>query len=363
MVNNNTSQNTTVSTVVKSESSIYLKKSDLPKNISSFKNDVGYISTSTLDAWLKEHSYLSKSEVNALIKKANLVVLDTVNKDYDDEAIGRLNNDIINIKGEIVAIKDRLGDVESGYITVGQAGSFATKTDIRSISDRITELGDEINNINVDIDTSNFATKDEIPTKLSELRNDSNFITSEQAASRFVRKSEVPSVDGFATQEWVLEQGFLTETGNLKNYVKKSEVTNMLSGYAKKSDLDSYAKKNSVYSKNEANNIFLTKTDAGNAYLKKTDAESTYLKKNTAYKEFLKIEDYRGLKDATVISDTYKDKTMAEFEEIMNETVLRNGFYIVNGKYIALVKNNEVMTIFEDGGSTFRLEWVDERTE
>ena len=96
MTNNNTSQNTTVSTVVKSESSIYLKRSELPKNLSSFKNDVGYISTATLDAWLKDHSYLSKSEVNALIKKANLVVLDTVNKSYDEEAIGRLNNDIIH---------------------------------------------------------------------------------------------------------------------------------------------------------------------------------------------------------------------------------------------------------------------------
>lgn len=363
MVNNNsTSQNTTVSTVVKSESSIYLKKSELPKNISSFKNDVGYISTATLDAWLKEHSYLSKNEVNALIKRANLVVLDTVNKSYDEEAIGRLNNDIINIKGEIVAIKDRLTDVESGYISSAQASSFAKKSEIRTISERIDDMADTINNISIDIDTSNFATKDSIPTKVSDLTNDENFITLSQANAKFMKKSDSPSLDGYATQEWVLDQGFLKESTILRDYAKKSDVTNTLSGYAKKSDLNNYAKKSSVYNKNEADSIFLSKSDAENAYLKKNDAANTYIKKDVVYREFLQIEDYRGLKDATVISDKYKDKTMDEFRDIMNETGLRNGFYIVNDKYIALVKNNNILTIFEDGGSQFRLEWQDERS-
>ena len=238
MISNNTSQNTTVSTVVKSESNIYLKRSELPKNLSSFKNDVGYISTATLDAWLKDHSYLSKSEVNALIKKANLVVLDTVNKSYDEEAIGRLNNDIISIKGEIVAIKDRLSDVESGYVTTAQAGAFAKKSDVRGLSDRINEVADSINNISIDIDTSNFATKDSIPTKVSELTNDANYLTQHQSLKGYVKKTELPDFsqfvklddidtqlsDSLATKEWVEGKGYLTQHQSLKGYAKKTDI-------------------------------------------------------------------------------------------------------------------------------------------
>ena len=61
MINNTTPKNTNVSTGIKTESEIYLKKSELPKNIGSFKNDVGYISQSTLNSWLKNHNYITKN--------------------------------------------------------------------------------------------------------------------------------------------------------------------------------------------------------------------------------------------------------------------------------------------------------------
>ena len=83
MINNNTNKTTQKSTATISESSIYLKKSELPQNVSSFKNDVGYISSSALSTWLKEHAYISKTEIMSLINKANLVVVDTVNKSAD----------------------------------------------------------------------------------------------------------------------------------------------------------------------------------------------------------------------------------------------------------------------------------------
>ena len=54
MINNNQEKNTNISTGTKSESNIYLKKSELPKNVSSFKNDAKYISESALTVWLKE---------------------------------------------------------------------------------------------------------------------------------------------------------------------------------------------------------------------------------------------------------------------------------------------------------------------
>ena len=544
--NNNKSQNTTVSPIIKSESSIYLKKSELPKNISSFKNDMGYISTSALDSWLKDHSYISKNEINALIKKANLTVIDTVNKSYDDEAIGRLNNDIISVKGEIVAIKDRLNDVEAGYVTTEQAGAFAKRSDVRNLENRMNEIADSISDISIDIDTSNLATKDSIPTKVSELVNDSGFITRHQSlkdyvknsdlpdfsqfvkfedidsqlpdnvatkewvenkgyltqhqslskyakktdipdvsgfvkkselpsqsldglaskewvreqgyltqhqslskyakktdipdvsrfitlddidipsidglaskewvrdqgyltqhqslskyakktdipdTSDFIKKNEIPSVDGlaskdwvreqgyltqhqslskyakktdlpvlddYATQEWVLSQGFLTEGIDLGGYVKKSDLNGTLSGYVKKSELSGYVKKGSVYDKDTIDSTFLTQEDAKNVYLRKDDAAETYMKRSVVYRDFLQIEDYRGLKDASVISDTYKDKTFDEFVSVINDTGVRNGFYIVENQNVIVVKDNSIISMFHDGVPESILKWKEE---
>ena len=125
MINKNTQQNNSVNIGTISESTIYLKKSELPKNVSSFKNDVGYISESALNTWLKEHSYLSKNEINTLISKANLVVVDKINKTYDDDALARLTEKVNNLSNEVLKLKDKL----HGFISIDKEDSFATKSD------------------------------------------------------------------------------------------------------------------------------------------------------------------------------------------------------------------------------------------
>ena len=56
MINKNTQQKPNdVSTITVSESDSYLRRSELPKDVSSFRNDVGYISQSALNTWLKNH--------------------------------------------------------------------------------------------------------------------------------------------------------------------------------------------------------------------------------------------------------------------------------------------------------------------
>ena len=140
MINTNTDKPTQKPTATISESSIYLKKSELPQNVSSFKNDAGYISSSALSTWLKEHAYISKTEITSLINKANLVVVDTVNKSADSEAINRLNQEITGIKGEIVEIKDILENINNTYVSTERIKSLATKTDIANLSDEIYEI-------------------------------------------------------------------------------------------------------------------------------------------------------------------------------------------------------------------------------
>ena len=245
MINNNTQQNTNVNTGTVSESSIYLKKSELPKDISSFRNDVGYISSSALSTWMKEHSYLSKNEITALINKANLVVIDTVNNSADSEAIERLNQDISDVKGEIVAIKDRLVNVETGFISIDKESGFATKGDVKNISNKVNNLVNDVSQININI--SQFASKDEIPniTGLASKQwvESKNYLTEHQSLSgyakksdipntaEFITKKDIPSVDGLASKQWVEDKNYLTEHQSLTSYAEKSDIPS-LTGYA-----------------------------------------------------------------------------------------------------------------------------------
>ena len=599
MINNNTQQKTTSNTNSVSESSIYLKKSELPKDISSFRNDVGYISASALGNWLKEHSYISKNEINALIKKANLTVVDTVNRITDDEAISRLNQDVIDIKGEIVAIKDKISILDSssistseknsfakkneiptkvsqlendrhyltshqslsgyakrteipdvsnfvtrdevpvisddiatkdwveeqGYLTRHQSlnsyakksdipdvSGFAKKSDIPSIDglaskdwvdskdyltqqslskyvkktdlngfaskDWVTELlnsPDEIDlsdyakksdltglvsssSLNTTLksyakksqipDVSNFVTKDEIPSvdglaskdwvegkgyltqhqslsglaKKSDIPDVSNFVTKDEIpsvdglaskdwvegkgyltqhqslsglakksdipdVSNFVTKDEIPSVDGLATQSWVEGRGYLTQHQSLKDYAKKDELPDLsgyateqwiqeqgfisevqdLGDYAKKSDLtgfvkssalDAYAKKNTIYDRNYIDTNLLSKVDAEKIYPTKVEVADKYLSKSDAKKEYLKIEDYNGIKDATVINKEYNEKTLEDLEADLQ--YLRNGFYIVHYNDIVIVEDHKILRFFADGVPQTVIEWIEE---
>ena len=458
MVNDNTQQKGNSV----SESSIYLKKSELPKNISSFKNDVGYISSVALGNWLKEHSYISKNEITALIKKANLTIVDTINKTSDDEAISRLNQDIIGINREILEIKDKLSNVEASSISVEEKNSFAKKTDIPT---KVSQLENDRHFLTThqslanyarksDIpDVSNFVTRDEIPVstdgfatkdwvdeqgflkshqslsayakksdipdvsefitrddipsvdglaskdwvmdqgfltqhqslskyaKKSELPDVSQFVTKDeipsidglatkewvesngylknhQSLQDYVKKSELPDVSNFITEEWIQEQGFISEVQDLEEFVKKSDIPSYLSDYVKSSTLNSYAKKNSVYNKSYIDSNFLSKKEAEIIYPSKEYADNKYLSKSDARKIYLNIEDYSAIKDASVISKEYSDKTLEELEA--NLQYLRNGFYIVNNNDIVIVKDHKIISLFENGTPQSVLEWIEE---
>ena len=302
MINNNTSKNTNVNTGTKIETNIYLKKSELPKNVSSFKNDVGYISESALNTWMKEHSYLSKNEINALISKANLVVVDKINKTYDDDALALLTRKVNELAGEVLKIKDKL----TGFISIDKEDSFATKSDLNGVNNKITNISTKLGSINTQISqinttTSQKADKSEIPTKVSQLENDVPYLTQQ----------------------------------SLNGYVKESKLANVLKDYIRKS---------SVYDKSQINDAFPTKKAVSD----------TYITKDEVRKGYLRIEDYRGLKDATVINDSYKNETVDEFKSHINN--LMSGFYIVNQKDVIIVKKRpdgtcEIVNIFKDGVS------------
>ena len=409
MINTNIDKPTQKSTATISESNIYLKKSELPQNVSSFKNDVGYISSSALGTWLKEHAYISKTEIMSLINKANLVVVDTVNKSADIEAINRLNQEITKIKGEIGAIKYILENINSTYVSTERIKSLATKTDISNLSDEIDEISTSLSNI----DLSNIATKDEIPILDGYAKEDwvrrQGYLKTHQSLVGYAKKSDLPTdyvkesdlseyvkvsaissalndyakksslseyvktstfnnklnslvtkadINEYATQEWVNEQGFLTESQDLSGFAKKTELKDYIKTTSLSNTLNNYAKKSTVYTKNESDSKFLSKIDASDIYLTKTSADDQFASKEMVEREYLRIEDYRGLKDATVINDEYKDKSLKDLKGDLNGLI--NGFYIVNHDDIVVVKDHNVVNLFQDGTPHAVIEWKEE---
>ena len=621
MVNNNTSQNTVKVTTTQSESSIYLKRSELPKNVSSFKNDVGYISSTALDSWMKDHSYLSRDEITELINNARLVVVKNVNTEFDRDAIERLNNDVLSIKSELRSIKENLGSFEGSFISSDKEDQFATKGDIRTVNNNINNITTNISQIRNEIsqiDTTGFAKTSDVPTKVSQLQNDKNYITQSaltgyakssdlkkyakvddiptvpdvsgfitrnelpatptglatqtwvknqkyltkhqsldglaklsdipdvsefitrnelpatptglatqtwvknqkyltesKAASKFAKKEDVEDIatktwvteltekiigniddaemfdpsqfalktdlkglvttkemnnalrsldiptvpdvsrfltkddlpsmpSGLATQEWVKSQKYLTKQSvsdfakktdldkfvtvdeidalidttvptDTSNFVQKSDLsgyvkTSALNKYLKKSDYDisdfatqewvnaqgflkdagdtsefarktdldkyvsktsltstlgKYAKSSEVYTKGDIDTTYLKKDDAANAYLTKNDASSTYMPRAEVRRDYLKIEDYRGLRDATVINDTYNGKPLSDLQNDIDQ--LQNGFYVVENNKVVLVKkdgegNRYIVKMYNGEGGEAFIRWEEDRS-
>ena len=363
MINTNTDKPTQKPTATISESSIYLKKSELPQNVSSFKNDAGYISSSALSTWLKEHAYISKTEITSLINKANLVVVDTVNKSADSDAINRLNL----IEKEIVEIKDILNKISNTYVSTESINSLATKTDIAKLSDEIDTISTNLSNI----DLSSIATKDEIPSIDGLAEKDwvesRGYITS-SALSRYAKKSEIPTLNGYATQDWVNEQGFLTEVQDLSGLVKKTELkdyvkTTSLNNYAKKSDLptdyikesdlseyvkvseisstlNDYAKKSSLseYVKTSTFNSKL------NSLAKKSDIEGYATQKWVNEQGFLtKNQDLSEFATKTDLKDYVKIKSL---DNTLNGYVKKNSVYTQNESDSKFLSKRDASNIY-----------------
>lgn len=345
MINTNTDKPTQKPTATISESSIYLKKSELPQNVSSFKNDAGYISSSALSAWLKEHSYISKTEITSLINKANLVVVDTVNKSADSDAINRLDL----IEKEIVEIKDVLNKISNTYVSTESINSLATKIDIAKLSDEIDTISTNLSNI----DLSSIATKDEIPSIDGLAEKDwvesRGYITS-SALSRYAKKSEIPTLNGYATQDWVNEQGFLTEVQDLSDLVKKTELkdyvkTTSLNNYAKKSDLPTdYIKESDLSEYVKASEISSTLND----YAKKSSL-SEYVKTstfNSKLNSLVKKSDIEGYATQKWVNEQGFLTKNQDLSEFATKTDLKDYVKIksLNNTLNGYVKKNSVYT-------------------
>lgn len=86
-------------------------------------------------------------------------------------------------------------------------------------------------------DLSDYATKQWVENK--------NYLTQHQDLSNYALKEEIPDISGYATQEWVNNQGFLKNHQSLEGYATQAWVQNQ--GYlTQHQDLTNYALKSEI---------------------------------------------------------------------------------------------------------------------
>lgn len=101
---------------------------------------------------------------------------------------------------------------------------YASKEDIPSIEGLATKdfVENAIKEI-PEVDLSNYATKGEIPTKVSELENDEGYLTEHQSLEGYAKKEEIPTVPT-KVSAFENDKGYLTEHQSLEAYAKKAEI-------------------------------------------------------------------------------------------------------------------------------------------
>ena len=176
----------------------------VPTNVSAFTNDAGYLTEhQSLD------NYYTKTESDG--KYATQVVV--------NEEIAARISDIREVKATLESKADK-SEIPSlnGYATeqwVGQQGYLTEHQPLKTINGETI-----VGNGNIEISSGeetdpiwtaekvNYYTKTEVNTSLETKAN----------------KTEIPSLNGYATEQWVGQQGYLTQHQSLDNYYTKSEV-------------------------------------------------------------------------------------------------------------------------------------------
>ena len=173
-------------------------------------------------------------------------------------------------------------DLSNYYTKVESDGKYALKTSIPTLNGYATE--DWVNSkgfLTTHQDLTDYAKKTEL----------TNYYTKAESDGKYALSSDIPSLNGYATEQWVTNQGYLTTHQSLTDYAKKTDLSTKadkehthllkditdyvapnLSIYAKKTDipsLEGYATEQWVNSKG-----YLTSHQSLTDYAKKAELKT-----------------------------------------------------------------------------------------
>ena len=213
--------------------------------------------------WTAEKgNYYTKSEVDtSLESKANKTEIPTVPTN-----VSAFTNDA----GYLTEHQS----LDNYYTKTESDGKYATQVVVNEeIAARITDIREVKATLESKADKSEIPT---VPTNVSAFTNDAGYLTEHQSLNNYYTKSEVdtsleskadkseiPSLNGYATEQWVGQQGYLTEHQPLKTINGETIVGNgdiTISG-GEETDPVWTAEKVNYYTKTEVNSSLESKAD------------------------------------------------------------------------------------------------------
>lgn len=157
-----------------------------------------------------------------------------------EDCNGVINIDDSWVKELVTAVAENVADkianaqigsqvaaAENAATRAEAAAENAEQTVANALDGYATEtyVNEKVAGVDVSSQLTNYALKEEIPTKVSELENDSNYLTEHQDLSAYALKNEIPSIEGLATETYVKEE------------IEKVDVSDQLVDYAKSADV------------------------------------------------------------------------------------------------------------------------------
>lgn len=205
------------------------------------ENSGGGVVTETdpiFTSWKDDDSIvIGKNAVNGmtnfgiLMEKNNVVVIGNSAKVQVDNGVA-IGNGATVLNGAIggVAIGTN-ASVDAAYTTnINNVlkGDASKNAYIRDSNGNYTKILDLINNAGGNVDLSDYYTKGEVYNKneVNELIDEVN--AGDVDLTNYYTKQEVdnkiPSLNGYATEQWVEDKNYLTEHQSLEDYAKKSDI-------------------------------------------------------------------------------------------------------------------------------------------
>lgn len=218
----------------------YAKKTDLPTNVSELTNDAGYLTThqsladyaKTADVTTAISTHNSSAEAHSDIRDlvAGLTTRLNALADSDDETLDQLSEIVAYIKSNreliesITTDKVNVADIIDNLTTNVANKPLSAKQgmELKALIDAIT-----------------------VPTKVSDLTNDAGYLTEHQSLAEYAKSADlsnvatsgsyndladkptIPSLTGYATENWVESQGYLTQHQSLTGYAKTADLASV----------------------------------------------------------------------------------------------------------------------------------------
>ena len=332
----------------------YAKKTDIP-NLEGYATEQWVNNKNYLTQHQSLADYYTKSEVDTKIKS----VSGGTNVDLTKYYTKTETDDKYALKTSIPSLKGYATEqwVENkNYLTTHQdLTDYAKKTDIPNMEGYATKV-----DVDAKQDKGDYALKSDIkpiPSVLSAFNNDVGYLTTHQDLTPYAKKTDIPSLESYATEEWVNSKNYLTQHQSLEGYAETdyvitelgkkadakhvhaiSDVTdlqNKLKGYALKTDIQPLPKFKTVNGQaitGSTDDITIT-TDLSN-YYKKTDTSGATEIRDALAKKQDYNENYvttNQLADYATKSDVERDLSQKADNSAIPSNTIELTFTLTDG--------------------------------